>query len=151
MNVTYNTVFGEEIVPTKYCKGCDQHLPITQFRRRGEGASKERTYTVCLDCEKKSHKIRKKLRKEAPKKPKNCECCGKETDELHLEHCHITDKFRGWVCEDCNTAIGRAGDNLYGVLNILKYMVERDLLQKNENNEHDDVLQMMKKNTGDIS
>lgn len=146
MNAVYNNVFGEQVVQTKYCKGCDQHLPITEFRVRGEGSGvKRRLYTICRSCEKKDAKVRQYLRNQSPPKPSHCECCGKETKHLHLEHCHTTGILRGWTCEDCNTAIGRAGDNLDGVLNILKYMVERDLILKRKDD--DPAYDMMLENT----
>ena len=36
-----------------------------------------------------------------------CECCG-EFAKLHLDHCHETEAFRGWVCHGCNTGMGIA-------------------------------------------
>jgi protein-arginine kinase activator protein McsA len=128
MSSVIYTVYGEEEVKTKHCKECDQILPITEFRARGEGAGqKKRFYTICKTCERESYYVRKKIRAECPPKPESCESCGEKTNHLHLEHCHETNKFRGWVCEDCNTSIGRAGDNVTGILHILKYMIERDI------------------------
>src|SRR6516164_3935627 len=37
-----------------------------------------------------------------------CECCGSLTFLFHLDHCHKTGKFRGWVCIGCNTGTGLA-------------------------------------------
>ncbi len=43
-----------------------------------------------------------------PPKPRDrlCECCGRFTTRLHLDHCHETGAFRGWVCNGCNTSFG---------------------------------------------
>lgn len=44
-------------------------------------------------------------------KPERCEIC--ELSEEHngrtlaLDHCHKTGKFRGWLCNTCNLALGR--------------------------------------------
>jgi len=40
-----------------------------------------------------------------------CECCGLEGEtSLHLDHCHVTGKLRGFICRSCNIAIGFARD-----------------------------------------
>jgi hypothetical protein len=57
--------------------------------------------------------------------PACCECCGgKETGRvLALDHCHLTKTFRGWLCAECNTAIGKLGDEIIGVLKALNYLL----------------------------
>jgi hypothetical protein len=56
--------------------------------------------------------------------PKECECCGKtQNKSLALDHCHITGKFRGWLCNSCNLALGAAGDNKEGVIKLLEYLI----------------------------
>jgi hypothetical protein len=35
-----------------------------------------------------------------------CEICDKWCDPLHLDHCHDTGQFRGWLCLVCNTRLG---------------------------------------------
>lgn len=56
-------------------------------------------------------------------RPAHCECCGRPPKGrvLHLDHDHVTGKFRGWLCFDCNSAIGRLGDSIYGILCALAY------------------------------
>jgi hypothetical protein len=43
----------------------------------------------------------------APSRPKPaaCECCGAVPGKrgLHLDHCHKTGKFRGWLCQRCKS------------------------------------------------
>jgi hypothetical protein len=42
--------------------------------------------------------------------PLLCESdCGREATSL--DHCHETGKFRGWLCRQCNTALGMAKDS----------------------------------------
>jgi Recombination endonuclease VII len=43
--------------------------------------------------------------------PEACEACGAQ-ESLHLDHCHASGAFRGWLCRRCNTTIGAAGDTL---------------------------------------
>lgn len=60
--------------------------------------------------------------------PSFCECCGKPPGEkifkrLHLDHCHETGKFRGWLCSRCNRCIGALGDNLAGIDRARAYLL----------------------------
>jgi Recombination endonuclease VII len=55
--------------------------------------------------------------------PLECECCFRPaTTTLHLDHCHITNIFRGWLCASCNLGIGSLGDNIDGIKNALSYL-----------------------------
>lgn len=55
--------------------------------------------------------------------PVICECCYKQpSTRLALDHCHVTGKFRGWLCSACNVSIGALGDDLRGVLNAVRYL-----------------------------
>lgn len=61
--------------------------------------------------------------------PSTCEnCSGPPTGRgsLHLDHCHVTGKFRGWLCSLCNTAIGKLGDNREGLLRAIAYLDTAD-------------------------
>ena len=48
--------------------------------------------------------------KDCPPRPENslCQCCGERVKKFHLDHCHDTGAFRGWVCSGCNTGHGLA-------------------------------------------
>jgi hypothetical protein len=59
--------------------------------------------------------------------PEHCEACGItfEPTPQHrhcLDHCHVTNRFRGWLCSNCNIALGLAGDNPEGVRRLLEYI-----------------------------
>lgn len=57
--------------------------------------------------------------------PDRCELCDKPpkgTRGLHLDHCHSTGKFRGWLCQSCNTALGKLGDSIDGLNKALAYL-----------------------------
>jgi hypothetical protein len=64
-------------------------------------------------------RIRKRRNRGMPEptrpEPTHCEVCGAPAiifaRGLHLDHCHLMDKFRGWLCPRCNRAIGEAKDN----------------------------------------
>lgn len=40
-----------------------------------------------------------------------CEICGRQTDNLHLDHCHSTGNFRGFLCSPCNRGLGDFRDD----------------------------------------
>jgi len=56
--------------------------------------------------------------------PAACECCGFLAASLHLDHCHTTGKFRGWLCVSCNRGIGLLQDCLSGVSKAVDYLTQ---------------------------
>ena len=56
--------------------------------------------------------------------PDTCENCNRlpTSQRLHLDHCHDTGKFRGWLCGMCNSGLGLIGDNESAVLHLLEYL-----------------------------
>lgn len=45
------------------------------------------------------------------KKPKCCEVCKKSDRRICFDHCHKSQKFRGWICSNCNSALGHTKDD----------------------------------------
>ncbi|MBS0596396.1 MAG: hypothetical protein JSR92_03410 [Proteobacteria bacterium] len=76
--------------------------------------------------EKKATWQRKRLGMPEPSRPPpdECEACGRKAGRkiLSLDHCHVTGQFRGWLCIQCNTAIGMAGDNEAGLQRLINYL-----------------------------
>lgn len=58
------------------------------------------------------------------KEPTHCECCGRyaRRKALQLDHCHKTNKFRGWLCRNCNFGLGALGDNAAGLRRAQRYL-----------------------------
>lgn len=56
--------------------------------------------------------------------PDRCECrgCPPGKKGLHLDHDHVTGEFRGWICVNCNTGLGKLGDNRAGLEIALAYL-----------------------------
>lgn len=58
--------------------------------------------------------------------PDACEICGKTIQDnkkmLALDHCHVTNTFRGWLCDFCNKGIGLLVDNLSGLMGAVRYL-----------------------------
>jgi len=70
------------------------------------------------------------LKKIAPRpKPDRCESCnqyGKKRNGICLDHNHKTKKFRGWLCSNCNTALGLLNEDIDKFKALINY------LQKNQ-------------------
>lgn len=90
----------------------------------------------CRDCSK-NYMIHKKksvmqikkqgISRPIPSKanPYKCDNCSKDivtTKTLQLDHCHLTGKFRGWLCKECNISLGNLGDSIEGLFKTVKYL-----------------------------
>lgn len=96
---------------TRQCKTCRKTQSITNFpyfSTKDAG----RKFT-CKACTQESVKVRRELRKiHAKPEPDFCPICEKFTTNWILDHCHITKKFRGYICNSCNLALGRFNDDV---------------------------------------
>lgn len=54
-------------------------------------------------------------------KPLTCEVCG-AGGKIFYDHDHVTGKFRGWLCMQCNLALGHARDNTALLYKLIKYL-----------------------------
>jgi len=115
----------------KTCIYCGKRKNRKSFPRHS--LYKDNLDTRCRSCIKKHTKIRSKLHKVAPEKPTNCECCGKIPIKWVLDHDHNDDSFRGWICDRCNTGIGKLGDNIDGLVKAINYLIlSKNRQQPNE-------------------
>lgn len=101
------------------CRLCNQYKTLEHFSSNGR---KNAVENRCKECIKLNAWIRRELKKTAPPKPNKCECCGKQTDVLCIDHCHNSLEFRGWICAPCNRGIGQLGDNIEGIKKALTYL-----------------------------
>jgi hypothetical protein len=51
-----------------------------------------------------------------------CNTIGKKGDFLVFDHCHTTNKFRGYLHNSCNRSLGVLGDNVEGLLRAVAYL-----------------------------
>ena len=61
-----------------------------------------------------------------------CAICGNKETALHnhsgkvqklaIDHCHITGKVRGLLCQDCNRGLGKFHDNLQHLQKAIDYL-----------------------------
>lgn len=112
----------------KKCIYCQEEKSLDEFPKHIH--YKDNLDSRCRECVKNQTNIRKRLHQDAPPKPEFCECCGNKPDKWCLDHDHSDNSFRGWLCDRCNTGIGKLGDNLEGVVKAFDYLLSR---QKVEN------------------
>ena len=43
-------------------------------------------------------------------------------NSIQLDHCHETNTFRGWLCNSCNTGLGKLKDNIAMLEKGIKYL-----------------------------
>lgn len=62
-------------------------------------------------------------------KPNQCPVCGRKPvggksskGRICIDHCHKTNKIRGWLCDDCNSALGRVDDRIDILENLIIYL-----------------------------
>lgn len=123
-------------VRLKACSTCREVHPDTEehFYRAYTGIGRDGTVgkthlqNKCKKCHNIGTATQGRLNKmHGHKAFGNCDCCGVEAKDLkegrlHLDHCHVTQEYRGHLCGSCNRGLGMLGDNLTGVQNALDYL-----------------------------
>ena len=70
------------------------------------------------------------LKRTSPPKPDKCQVCGNLGSDtkkgLHLDHDHKTGKFRGWLCNGCNTSLGHCRDNPEILRKLARYLEDNE-------------------------
>ena len=124
-------------IETKNCNKCSKDLPISSFCNASGG---NYLRAECRDCEKAANRIRTRIKKFAvpPRNDYICPICKKNAEQLAgvggkksgtwcCDHDHLTGLFRGWLCHNCNRAIGAMNDDPERLTSALAYL-------KNNNN-----------------
>jgi hypothetical protein len=68
-----------------------------------------------------------KLVIEPPTRPRplTCDICNGTNEHnarMHFDHCHITGRFRGWLCSKCNMALGLLNDDKERLAKLIEYL-----------------------------
>lgn len=130
----------------KLCTACLQSKDLSLFNKNKSG--KFGKHSICKKCTSERNKYRyangdsyairlkklyglsvdeyEQMYKEADGK---CQVCGISEQSLNkrlaVDHCHITKKVRGLLCQKCNTALGQLNDNLEIISSLYSYLKER--------------------------
>ena len=117
-------------IQEKTCRCCKKTLPISDYQKKA--SSTDGLQPFCRRCRAvggpkdaaASTNVKKRLGLVQPPLGTPCDCCGRTDVLLCLDHCHITGKLRGYLCQTCNVSIGGLGDTLAGVKMAEKYLME---------------------------
>ena len=116
------------------CIKCGVSQPTNQFQIIDYGNNKlnPEVKRTCYTCIYRGKKLRESLAEENPYPNKDyiCPGCDRTIDEIdkydqratkkwHLDHCHETESFRGWLCHNCNT---KMPDDLTSAKRFVKYL-----------------------------
>lgn len=109
----------------KVCNVCHRLLPTTQFSRNQNGVNNRIIRRPsCNDCREvidgvdvPSADKRKWAESKPEYEPFQCPICQKITvpsltSKVVLDHDHNNGRVRGWICDSCNTGIGRFKDDI---------------------------------------
>ena len=123
-----------DVYPKKICNICHRLLPTTEFARNQNNINRPVRRPSCQHCRKtlegQSPTPREKrqwLTKKPHLQPFECPICGKRTiagitSNVDLDHNHRTGEIRGWICDSCNTGIGRFKDDIQLLKRATKYV-----------------------------
>jgi len=102
------------------CRGCNKFRAL-RWREDNQERSKE--VAKQHRCEKRYNITLEEYNK-CMETSVVCEICGGQ-EELVYDHDHITMKFRGVLCRQCNSGIGFLGDTEDSVLRAYEYLKEK--------------------------
>ncbi len=119
----------------KVCNVCHRLLDTTEFAKN-QNAKNNRSVRrpSCYECRKKIDGVtipsaeRKEWVKNKPEyEPFQCPICQKVTipgltSKIVLDHDHDTGKVRGWICDSCNTGLGRFKDDVSLLKSAISYL-----------------------------
>lgn len=137
------TVFTADAIgdmfENKVCNWCGRYLPTSSFminQTRANGTKVRRP--SCEDCRSEIEglpipaKERRRILESNPlMKVTTCNICSKSTipgltSKYVIDHNHKTGKIRGWLCDSCNTGLGRFQDDAKVMLEGVVYLLKHD-------------------------
>lgn len=119
----------------KICNICNRLLSIDNFQKNQNGINNRTVRRPsCNDCRNIIDGVNlsaKDKRNMELTKPNyeiwKCPICGKRTipgltSKVVLDHDHTTGKPRAWICDSCNTGLGRFKDDISLLENAIDYL-----------------------------
>ncbi|MET9467901.1 endonuclease VII domain-containing protein [Streptomyces sp. NPDC006544] len=119
----------EAPVGHKCCRRCKEIKPHSEWDRnkRASGGLSTRC-KPCRAVESRAHHLKRSYgMTEADRDEMVAEQGGicliyKKRPAIHVDHCHTTGKVRGVLCFNCNTAIGKLGDDPDTARRVVSYL-----------------------------
>ena len=97
-------IFSDTIPDLRFCGWCQEGKPATLEHYAPHKLGRYGLQSICRDCQKEDQTLRRQLKKANPW-VETCACGSPATD---LDHDHVTQSFRGYVCRPCNLKNRRA-------------------------------------------
>lgn len=115
------------------CTKCKVEKPLTAEYFPLHNKKKSGFDSWCRQCRSmhkktsgraKKYGISNELLKELYNAP--CVICGKKSGSKVIDHCHVTGKVRGGLCQHCNLALGHFKDDPERLLYAAAYLLQMD-------------------------
>ena len=120
------------------CKECTSEEYRIKHSLNAEYHSERRKKAYYADQERYQEQARERFRNKTrpiyedffKKQNGVCAICGNQetatrngrVKDLALDHCHTTGRYRGLLCQCCNTALGRVKDDISILKNMIRYL-----------------------------
>ena len=104
------------------CRRCN--VELNEHNTYKSQSSKSSFDKMCKQCRRANNLLVYHLKKCAALPPNGCEICG-SSSKLYCDHDHVTKTFRGWVCRECNLALGLLKDDPVLMIKAAKYLNDR--------------------------
>lgn len=119
-----NVLTQSKTVSSKKCSTCKIVKPVEEFTKNK--TSPDGFQYNCKQCFNSYQVIRRyNLDSDEFFSKTNCDICGAEfvgTIDKHVDHCHNTEKVRGYLCRPCNLMLGYARDNKDTLTKAIQYL-----------------------------
>ena len=129
----------ENGMETKVCNKCGKTKSISSFYKRTNRPCG--VQSKCKTCQNsgrikyyKPHEVMRRKFNISESyyielmKQEDCPCCGKKMEKKCIDHNHKTEKIRGVICNNCNTALGLLDDNKETLSNLIQYLERSEQL-----------------------
>ncbi len=117
-----------------HCLKCQQNLPLEEFGKKSNPRCKRPRSALCKKCARerktcKEYDISPERYRELQSAPR-CAICGIsfETSKRFIDHCHLTGRIRGVVCEFCNSGLGFSHDSTTRLQQLKNYLSREVLI-----------------------
>lgn len=129
------TILFDSSKGTKKCSKCSLDLPLNAFSSCHGGTYLRPECKKCMRDIAKSREDMRIIHGMPDEDTYICPICLGNSEEVGdlqnrtawvLDHCHITNKFRGWLCHKCNRALGNFNDNVDILKRAIKYLTKKD-------------------------
>lgn len=108
----------------KICRICKINKNISEMVINHTTPVKIHYKDICKKCSGAKSKLVNQLRKENPYPGADylCPICNQQADKYYLDHSWSTGKFRGWLCNACNIALGLLKDDVDNFKSAILYL-----------------------------